>query len=110
MQLDFRRGRASRCPADHGSGHHRRPAQILRLLFTGRVRLAVAAPPIFRPTVRWRCATLCRDTQGPGIPADAQKLQIDVNPISAEAVERLIGELYAAPEPALAKLRTMLAQ
>jgi hypothetical protein len=42
--------------------------------------------------------------------ADAQKIQIDVNPITADAVERLIGELYAAPEPALAKLRTMLAQ
>ena len=38
---------------------------------------------------------------------DAKKIQIDVNPVSAAAVDRLIGELYASPEPILTKLRSV---
>jgi hypothetical protein len=38
---------------------------------------------------------------------DARKIQIDVNPVSAAAVERLIDELYASPESTLTKLRSV---
>jgi hypothetical protein len=86
--------------------------QILRLVFS-RQEFAwpFAAPPDIPAdralALRNAFAATLKD---PEFLADAQKIQIDVNPISADAVERLIGELYAAPEPALAKLRTILAQ
>jgi len=38
---------------------------------------------------------------------DAKKIQIDVNPVSAAAVDRLIGELYASPDAVLTKLRSV---
>ena len=36
--------------------------------------------------------------QDPEFLADAKKIQIDVNPVSAAAVEKLIGDLYATPD------------
>jgi tripartite-type tricarboxylate transporter receptor subunit TctC len=86
--------------------------QLLRLVFS-RQEFAwpFAAPPDIpadrAQALRNAFAATLKD---PEFLADAKKIQIDVNPISAASVERLIGELYAAPEPALAKLRTMLAQ
>ena len=63
---------------------------------------------ISRPIARRRCATPSRRrSQDPEFLADAKKIQIDVNPVSAAAVDRLIGELYASPESILAKLRSV---
>jgi tripartite-type tricarboxylate transporter receptor subunit TctC len=84
--------------------------QILRLVFS-RQEFAwpFAAPPDI-PADRAQAlrnafeATL----KDPEFLEDAKKTQIDVNPVSAAAVDRLIGELYAAPEPVLAKLRSVL--
>ena len=86
--------------------------QILKLVFS---RQEFAWPFAAPPDIPADRAQALRDAfaatlKDPEFLADAKKTQIDVNPISAAAVERLIGELYAAPEPALAKLRTMLAQ
>jgi hypothetical protein len=39
---------------------------------------------------------------------DAKKIQIDVNPISGAAVEKLIGDLYATPEAVTAKVRNIV--
>ena len=39
---------------------------------------------------------------------DAKKVQIDVNPISGVAVEKLIGDLYATPEAVTAKVRNIV--
>jgi tripartite-type tricarboxylate transporter receptor subunit TctC len=40
--------------------------------------------------------------------ADAKKIQIDVNPVSAAEVEKLIGDLYATPEATQAKVRAIV--
>jgi hypothetical protein len=40
---------------------------------------------------------------------DAHKLGLDVNLIPGPAVERLIDELYRAPEDVIAKVRTLIA-
>ena len=86
--------------------------QILKLVFS---RQEFAWPFAAPPDIPADRAQALRDAfaatlKDPEFLADAKKTQIDVNPISAAAVERLISELYAAPEPALAKLRNMLAQ
>jgi hypothetical protein len=39
---------------------------------------------------------------------DAKKLQIDINPISGAAVEKLIGDLYQTPEGITAKVRAIV--
>jgi tripartite-type tricarboxylate transporter receptor subunit TctC len=39
---------------------------------------------------------------------DAKRMQIDVAPVSATAVDKLIGDLYATPEPILAKVRAIV--
>jgi tripartite-type tricarboxylate transporter receptor subunit TctC len=39
---------------------------------------------------------------------DAKKIQIDVNPISGAAVEKLIGDLYETPESVMAKVRIII--
>ncbi|MEA2904806.1 MAG: hypothetical protein QOI12_2193 [Alphaproteobacteria bacterium] len=39
---------------------------------------------------------------------DARKIQIDVNPISGAAVERLIDDLYQTPEGVMAKVRNII--
>ena len=84
--------------------------QILRLVFS---RQEFAWPFAAPPDIPADRAQALRDAfaatlKDPEFLADAKKIQIDVNPISAASVERLIGELYAAPEPVLAKLRSIL--
>jgi tripartite-type tricarboxylate transporter receptor subunit TctC len=82
--------------------------QILKLVFS-RQEFAwpFAAPPDIpadrAQALRNAFAAMLKD---PEFLADAKKIQIDVNPVSAAAVERLIGELYASPESILTKLRS----
>ena len=83
--------------------------QILKLVFS-RQEFAwpFAAPPDI-PADRAQAlrnaftATLA----DPEFLEDAKKIQIDVNPVSAAAVDRLIGELYASPDAVLTKLRSV---
>lgn len=84
--------------------------QILRLVFS---RQEFAWPFAAPPDIPADRAQALRDgfaatLKDPEFLEDAKKTQIDVNPVSAAAVEQLIGELYAAPEPVLAKLRGIL--
>jgi tripartite-type tricarboxylate transporter receptor subunit TctC len=84
--------------------------QILKLVFS-RQEFAwpFAAPPDIpedrKLALREAFAATLRD---PEFLEDAQKIQIDVNPISGTAVEKLIDDLYRTPEGVVAKLRTIL--
>jgi hypothetical protein len=84
--------------------------QILRLVFS-RQEFAwpFAAPPDIpedrKLALREAFAATLRD---PEFLEDAKKIQIDVNPISGAAVEKLIDDLYRTPEGVVAKLRTIL--
>jgi tripartite-type tricarboxylate transporter receptor subunit TctC len=84
--------------------------QILRLVFS-RQEFAwpFAAPPDIpedrKLALREAFAATLRD---PEFLEDAKKIQIDVNPISGTAVEKLIDDLYRTPEGVVAKLRTIL--
>jgi tripartite-type tricarboxylate transporter receptor subunit TctC len=83
--------------------------QILRLIFS-RQEFAwpFAAPPDI-PADRARALrdAFAATLKDPEFLADAKKIQIDVSPVSAAAVDRLIGELYASPEAILTKLRNV---
>lgn len=83
--------------------------QLLRLVFS-RQEFAwpFAAPPDIpadrAQALRNAFAATLKD---PEFLEDAKKIQIDVSPVSAAAVDRLIGELYASQEAILTKLRNV---
>ena len=82
---------------------------ILKLVFS-RQEFAwpFAAPPDIpadrKAALRDAFAAMLKD---PEFLADAKKIQIDVSPVSAAAVDKLIGDLYATPEAILAKVRSV---
>jgi tripartite-type tricarboxylate transporter receptor subunit TctC len=84
--------------------------QILKLVFS-RQEFAwpFAAPPDIpddrKQALRDAFAATLKD---PEFLEDAKKIQIDVNPVSAAAVEKLIDDLYQTPEAVTAKLRNIL--
>jgi tripartite-type tricarboxylate transporter receptor subunit TctC len=84
--------------------------QILKLVFS-RQEFAwpFAAPPDIpedrKAALRAGFAATMTD---PEFLADAKKIQIDVNPVSADAVEKLISDLYATPEAIQAKVRSIV--
>jgi tripartite-type tricarboxylate transporter receptor subunit TctC len=84
--------------------------QILRLVFS-RQEFAwpFAAPPDIpddrKQALRAAFAATLKD---PEFLEDAKKIQIDVSPVSALAVEKLINDLYQTPERITAKLRNIL--
>jgi tripartite-type tricarboxylate transporter receptor subunit TctC len=84
--------------------------QILKLVFS-RQEFAwpFAAPPDIpndrkQALLNGFAATL----KDPEFLEDAKKIQIDVNPISGAAVEKLIGDLYETPEAVTAKVRNII--
>jgi len=83
--------------------------QLLRLVFS-RQEFAwpFAAPPDI-PADRAQAlrAAFAATLKDPEFVADAKKIQIDVSPVSASAVEKLIGDLYATPDALLTKLRSI---
>ncbi len=84
--------------------------QILKLVFS-RQEFAwpFAAPPDIpddrRQALRDAFAATLKD---PEFLEDARKIQIDVSPVSAGTVEKLIEDLYQTPEATVAKLRNIL--
>jgi tripartite-type tricarboxylate transporter receptor subunit TctC len=84
--------------------------QILKLVFS-RQEFAwpFAAPPGIpeerKVALRDAFAATLKD---PEFLEDARKIQIDVNPISGDAVEKLIDDLYRTPDSVTARLRAIL--
>src|SRR5215510_6694673 len=84
--------------------------QILKLVFS-RQEFAwpFAAPPDIpdarREALRTAFAATLKD---PEFLEDAKKIQIDVSPVSAATVEKLIDDLYQTPEATVTKLRHIL--
>jgi tripartite-type tricarboxylate transporter receptor subunit TctC len=84
--------------------------QILKVIFS-RQEFAwpFAAPPDI-PDDRKQAllAAFAATLKDPDFLDDAKKIQIDVNPISGAAVEKLIGDLYETPEAVTAKVRAIV--
>ncbi len=68
-----------------------------------------AAPPDI-PADRARALrdAFAATMKDPEFLADAKKIQIDVNPISGAAVEKLINDVYSTPEAILTKVRSII--
>src|SRR4029078_3364277 len=88
------------------------PRTILKIIFRRQeFAWAFAAPPDIpadrkAALINAFAATL----KDPEFLEDAKKIQIDVNPVLAADVEKLIGDLYATPETMLQKVRTVTTQ
>src|SRR5262245_2017392 len=83
---------------------------ILKVIFS-RQEFAwpFAAPPDIPGDRRQALLTAFAATlKDPEFLDDARKIQIDVNPISGAAVEKLIGDLYETPEAVTAKVRSIV--
>jgi tripartite-type tricarboxylate transporter receptor subunit TctC len=79
--------------------------QILKLLLASQeMARPFAAPPDIPADRRSALITAFERTmQDPEFLAEAQKLSMDVNPLSAQAMVQLLGELYATPRTVLEK-------
>ena len=83
---------------------------ILKVIFSRReFAWPFAAPPDI-PEDRNQAlpTTFAATAEGPRFLDDARKIQIDVNPISGAALEKLIGDLYDTPEAVTAKVRRIV--
>lgn len=84
--------------------------QLLKVIFS-RQEFAwpFAAPPDLPPDRKQALLTAFDATlKDPEFLEDAKKLQIDINPISGAAVEKLIGDLYQTPDAITAKVRAIV--
>jgi tripartite-type tricarboxylate transporter receptor subunit TctC len=84
--------------------------QILKLIFS-RQEFAwpFAAPPDLAPDRKQLLRTAFEATlKDPEFLADAHKMVLDVNPVSGQTVEELIGELYQSPPELVAKVRHLM--
>ena len=84
--------------------------QLLKVVFS-RQEFAwpFAAPPDLPQDRRQALLTAFDATlTDPEFLEDAKKLQIDINPISGAAVEKLIGDLYQTPDAITAKVRAIV--
>jgi tripartite-type tricarboxylate transporter receptor subunit TctC len=84
--------------------------QLLKVVFS-RQEFAwpFAAPPDLPQDRRQALLTAFDATlKDPEFLEDAKKLQIDINPISGAAVEKLIGDLYQTPDAITAKVRAIV--
>ena len=58
--------------------------------------------------VRTLRAAFLKTLSDPEFVNDARQAKLDVDPVSGEEVERLMGELFRMPQPLLAKLKELL--
>ena len=85
--------------------------RMVRLILAGQaVARPYAAPPGI-PDDRRRAliAAFDRTMKDPEFLADAEKLQADVNPMTAGEIDRLLAEIYATPKDIVAKAAKAIA-
>jgi tripartite-type tricarboxylate transporter receptor subunit TctC len=90
----------------------REKLQILKLfLVTQEIARPFAAPPDIPADRKAALIAAFEQTmKDPEFLAEAQKLSMDVNPLGAQAVSDLIGELYATPKPLVEKAAQAMAK
>jgi len=81
-------------------------------LFTAKFKMArpLALPPdVPRERVQALRDAFDATMQDPLFRADAQKIGLELSPLGGEAIDRLIGQIQATPEPVVERLRKLLA-
>jgi tripartite-type tricarboxylate transporter receptor subunit TctC len=86
--------------------------QILKLfLATQEMARPFAAPPDIPPDRKGALISAFeRATHDPELLAEAEKLNVDINPLAAETMDRLLAELYATPKHLVEKAAQAVAR
>ncbi|HZO47158.1 MAG TPA: hypothetical protein VFB68_14785 [Xanthobacteraceae bacterium] len=86
--------------------------QILKLILAAQemARPFAAPPDIPRDRAAALVAAFDATMKDPEYLADAQKLRIDVNPVSGGEIDKLLRELYATPKDVIAKASQAIAR
>ena len=86
--------------------------QILKLLLTTQeMARPFAAPPDIPPDRKSALISAFeRATHDPELLAEADKLNVDINPLAAETMDRLLAELYATPKHLVEKAAQAVAR
>jgi hypothetical protein len=79
--------------------------KMARLIMAGQAMARPFAGPPGIPDDRRKALVAAFDAtmKDPEFLADAQKIQADVNPVTAAAIEKLLAEIYATPKNIVAK-------
>jgi tripartite-type tricarboxylate transporter receptor subunit TctC len=79
--------------------------QILKLMLVGQAMARPFAAPPGIPADRKAAlvAAFDRTTKDPELLAEAQRLNLDVNPVSADQLDALLADAYATPKDVIAK-------
>jgi len=80
-------------------------AKMARLILAGQAMARPYAAPPGIPADRRKALVAAFDAtmKDPEFLADAQKMQADVNPVTAAEIEKLLAEIYATPKDIVAK-------
>jgi len=86
--------------------------QILKLLLIGQAMARPFAAPPGIPADRRAAlvAALERTTADPEFLAEAERLNVEVNPVSADKLDALLAEAYATPKDVIAKAAKAMAE
>jgi len=86
--------------------------QILKLLLTTQeMARPFAAPPDIPPDRKSALISAFeRATHDPELLAEAEKLNVDINPLAAETMDRLLADLYATPKHLVEKAAQAVAR
>ncbi len=78
--------------------------RMVRLILTGQAMARPYAAPPGIPDDRRRALIAAFDATmtDPEFLADAEKLQVDVNPVTADEIDKLLAEVYATPKDIIA--------
>src|SRR5262249_31796630 len=82
-----------------------RPEQILKLMLIGQAMARPFAAPPGIPADRKAAliAAFERTTKDPDFLAEAERLNLEVNPVHADKLDALLAEAYATPKDVIAK-------
>jgi tripartite-type tricarboxylate transporter receptor subunit TctC len=86
-------------------------AKMARLILAGQAMARPYAAPPGIPADRRKALVAAFDAtmKDPEFLADAQKMQADVNPVTAAEIEKLLAEIYATPKDIVAKAAKAIA-
>lgn len=85
--------------------------RMLRLILAGQAMARPYAAPPGIPQDRRDAlvAAFAATLRDPALLADARKLQVDIDPVTAAEIEMLLAEVYATPKDIIAKATKAIA-
>jgi tripartite-type tricarboxylate transporter receptor subunit TctC len=83
---------------------------VLRLVFAGQVmgRPFLAPPGLPAERLATLRKAFMATMQDPAFLAEAEKIKLEIRPVSGEAVQKLVGEVYASPPDVIKKAAAAL--